>query len=212
MLLPREPQESEPRWPALLAILTSGLLYMALPGYLAIGPRWLLIVLICVLEVPSLVLHHRGFHRSHRVLGYLVAACMTGFMLWSLSLLVMNLPEHKQSAVDMLHSAAALWASNILVFALWYWRLDGGGPSERDRRTGHTQGAFLFPQMTWDQTRGKWSPRFLDYLFLAFTTSTALSPTDVPVLSRWAKVLVMSQACISLTIIALLGARAVNIM
>ena len=135
-----------------------------------------------------------------------------------------RLPACQKAAVSslrteaLLGSAAALWVTNILVFASWYWRLDAGGPHQRDLRTGHVDGAFLFPQMTMD-TPAKaaagasvWSPGFVDYLFLAFNTSTALSPTDAPVLSRWAKLLMMLQATISLTIVVLLAARAVNIL
>jgi uncharacterized membrane protein len=104
------------------------------------------------------------------------------------------------------------------VFASWYWRLDAGGPRERERRGVHTDGAFLFPQMTLDQQakremgEDRWSPGFVDYLFLAFNISTAFSPTDSPVLSRWAKSLMMVQALISLTTVALLAARAVSIL
>ena len=118
----------------------------------------------------------------------------------------------------MLVSAVALWTTNILVFALWYWRFDAGGPHYRERRAGHPDGAFLFPQMTMDTSalreagQSQWSPNFVDYLFLAFTTSTALSPTDTPVLARWAKILMMLQAFTSLLILALLAARAVNIL
>jgi hypothetical protein len=117
-----------------------------------------------------------------------------------------------------LFSAALLWVANILVFASWYWRLDAGGPQGRDRQGPHTDGAFLFPQMTLDPNTRRamgehhWRPGFVDYLFLAFNTSTAFSPTDVPVLSRWAKVLMMLQAAISLATLALLAARAVNIL
>jgi uncharacterized membrane protein len=111
-----------------------------------------------------------------------------------------------------------LWITNILVFAVWYWRLDAGGPHQRDKRPGHTEGDFLFPQMTMseqalrDAGMENWSPEFIDYLFLAFNTSTAFSPTDVPVLARWAKVLMMLQSLLSLLILALLAARAVNIL
>jgi uncharacterized membrane protein len=117
-----------------------------------------------------------------------------------------------------LRSAACLWFTNILVFALWYWRLDAGGPHGRDSRFGHPDGAFLFPQMSMPPEaklkagEEAWSPNFVDYLFLAFNTSTALSPTDVPVLTRWAKVLMMLQSLISLTVLVLLAARAVNIL
>jgi hypothetical protein len=105
-----------------------------------------------------------------------------------------------------------------LVFALWYWRLDAGGPYQRDKRPGHSEGAFLFPQMTMSKEalreagQPDWSPNFIDYLFVAFNTSTAFSPTDVPVLARWAKVLMMLQSLLSLLIIALLAGRAVNIL
>jgi hypothetical protein len=140
-------------------------------------------------------------------------------MIWSLYLLVAALPSHKESPLQLLLSAAALWITNILVFASWYWRLDAGGPRARELRGGgHTDGAFLFPQMTLDpQTRhamgeADWNPNFVDYLFIAFNTSTAFSPTDSPVLSRWAKILMMVQSLISLATIALLAARAVNIL
>jgi uncharacterized membrane protein len=102
------------------------------------------------------------------------------------------------------------------VFASWYWRLDAGGPSARDLREAHGEGAFLFPQMTIKPKSPKdkyvWKPGFVDYLFLAFNTSTAFSPTDVPVLSRWAKLLMMIQSIISLGTVAILAARAVNIL
>jgi hypothetical protein len=136
---------------------------------------------------------------------------------WSLTLLVASLPTHRLTPTILLRSSAVLWVSNILVFASWYWRLDAGGPNARDRRAVHGEGSFLFPQMTLDASdpdspANGWSPGFIDYLFLAFNTSTAFSPTDVPVLSRWAKLLMMLQACISLATIALLAARAVNIL
>jgi len=132
--------------------------------------------------------------------------------------LIRALPAHKESPTELLLSAVALWFTNILVFALWYWRLDAGGPHGRDSRAGHPDGAFLFPQMTMqpgsqaDTEEPEWSPNFLDYLFLAFNTSTAFSPTDAPVLERWGKALMMLQSLISLTVIALLAARAVNIL
>jgi uncharacterized membrane protein len=154
----------------------------------------------------------------NRLLGIVTSAIVTLDMIWSLGLLIAALPKHRETPVALLQSAAALWIANILVFASWYWRLDGGGPSARERRGVHTDGAFLFPQMTLTpetkRTMGEetWNPGFVDYLFLAFNTSTAFSPTDVPVLSRWAKVLMMVQSLISLATIALLAARAVNIL
>ncbi|MET0619989.1 MAG: hypothetical protein ABW056_06910, partial [Thermoanaerobaculia bacterium] len=115
---------------------------------------------------------------------------------------------------DLLRSAAVLWVTNVLVFALWYWRLDAGGPHARDRRGGHDSGAFFFPQMMQGAPKQTpaWSPNFVDYLFLAFCTSTAFSPTDTPVLSRWAKVLTMVQSLISLVCIAVLAAHAIGVL
>jgi len=133
-------------------------------------------------------------------------------------LLVARLPSHRETPAQLLLAAGALWICNLLVFASWYWRLDAGGPHQRDLRGSHTDGAFLFPQMVLDPElrremgEDQWRPDFIDYLFLAYNTSTAFSPTDVPVLSRWAKVLMMLQASISLATLAILAARAVNIL
>ena len=212
------PEAPEPRWPALIAILAGGGLYMALPPALTLGPRWLFPGIVLALLIPTIVSHHRGHHQVNAILGVAVVGVLTVGMGVSVFLLVQALPAHKEAPEDLLRSAAALWITNILVFALWYWRLDAGGPHQRDKRAGHPDGAFLFPQMTLS-TRGvseaqqqDWSPNFVDYLFLAFTTSTALSPTDTPVLRRWAKVLMMLQSVISLLILVLLAARAVNIL
>ncbi|MFP5230580.1 MAG: hypothetical protein ACLGXA_23425 [Acidobacteriota bacterium] len=210
--------DPEPRWPASLALLAAGGLRFALPESLSVGPDWLLLAVVGALTLPIVWAHWRGMNTLSRVLGYLLTSAVTADMIWSLGLLIAALPSHKETPLNLLESAAALWITNILVFASWYWRLDGGGPSARELAGVHTDGAFLFPQMTLDQQKriamGEqcWNPGFVDYLFIAFNTSTAFSPTDVPVLSRWAKVLMMIQSLISLATIALLAARAVNIL
>jgi hypothetical protein len=206
----------EPRWPAVIAVLAVGGIYLALPASLAVGPRWLQLVIVLILVVPTVITHRRGNHALNQILGHALAGVTTLFMVWSLILLVLAVPAHKEPPLTMLRSAAALWVTNVIVFAYWYWRLDGGGPQGRDLRIGHPTGAFLFPQMTLEDKGEKdglaWSPNFIDYLFLAFNTSTAFSPTDTPVLSRWAKVLTMLQCTISLTVVIVLAARAVNIL
>lgn len=213
-----ENQETEPRWPAFVAVLAVGGLYAALPDAVSMGPSWLFPSIVVALLIPTIVSHHSGQHRLNTMLGYTVDGVLTVGLTISLGLLIAALPEHKETPTALLLSAASLWATNILVFALWYWRLDAGGPNQRDQRPGHIEGAFLFPQMTMsDQSlrqfgQRRWSPNFVDYLFLAFNTSTAFSPTDVPVLARWAKILMMIQSLLSLLIIALLAARAVNIL
>jgi hypothetical protein len=211
--------DPEPRWPALIAILTAGGIYAALPGSLAVGPRWLLPSVAVVLGLAGLATHRVGYRRTNIIIGYLVSTVLTAFLLWSTVRLVRALPSHREPPVLLLRSAASLWTTNVLVFALWYWRLDAGGPHAREARTeGHTAGAFLFPQMTItgpasrDPDGSPWSPEFIDYLFLAFNTCTAFSPTDVPILSRWAKLLVMVQAVMSLAVISVLIGRAVNVL
>ena len=149
-------------------------------------------------------------------LGVVLLVFITAAEIWSLGSLIAGLPGKREAPQELLRSAVALWISNILVFASWYWRLDAGGPHVRDLREQHEEGAFLFPQMTLPAesklAEKKWKPGFVDYLFLAFNTSTAFSPTDVPVLSRWAKGLMMVQSSISLGTLAILAARAINIL
>ena len=196
-------------------MVTAGALYTALPKELAVGPRWLLLVIVSALALPNLIAHRVGNQRLNAQLGYLAEVIMTVFLLWSVVMLVSGLPGKKFEPGELLRSAAALWLCNVVIFSLWYWRLDAGGPYARHKRGKHTEGAFHYPPMTNDGREAvgeDWSPKYIDYLFLAFNTSTALSPTDTAVLGRWAKVLVMLQSCISLAIVVILAGRAVNIM
>lgn len=213
------PKSTEPRWQALLAILALGGLYAALPPSLVFGgQRWLLLIIVSVLLVPAVISHVRGNHTFSQVMGYVLNGVITVAMVWSLTLLIIALPDREITSQQLLLAAAMIWVSKILVFASWYWRLDAGGPHRRDLVPGHDDGAFLFPQMTMTSAaktaagEEDWSPNFIDYLFLAFNTSTAFSPTDAMVLSRWAKILIMIQAMISLLVITLLTARAVSII
>ena len=209
--------KDEPRWLVLVATLAAALIYAALPSNLSVGPRWLLLAVMVAVVIPTLISHRAGYHTADKMLGYLGTGILTIAMMWSLGLLVAVIPKHEIDPKILLRSAVALWVTNILIFALWYWRLDAGGPNARDMRAGHPSGSFLFPQMTFrpdeipDEWKG-WSPRFIDYLFLAFNTSTAFSPTDTAVLTRGAKLGMMAQSLISLTIIVLIAARAVNIL
>jgi hypothetical protein len=213
----------ESRIPALVAALAVGGLQLALPRELAVGysARWLLPALVAILLVPTVISLRLRNYLLNQVFGFLTLGVVTVAEIWSLYLLVSSLPSralHHLTPGQLLISAGALWTTNVLVFALWYWRLDAGGPHARDQRITHTEGAFLFPQMTLSEELKEatnqefWTPNFIDYLFLSFNHSTALSPTDSAILSRWAKLLIMLQAGISLTTIALLAARAVNIL
>jgi hypothetical protein len=205
----------EPRWPAFVAMLAAAGVYLALPEPLTVGPSWLLLAIIVLLLIPIAISARRGDHNVTRALTFVANAVITVAMIAALIHLVRGIPEHLESPKALLRSALALWLTNILIFALWYWKLDAGGPLLRELPNGMAKSAFLFPQM---MNRGEgstdpcWVPNFIDYLFLAFNTSTAFSPTDTAVLSRWAKIGTMLQSLISLTIIALLAARAVNIL
>jgi hypothetical protein len=208
-------RRGEPRWPALLGILAIVGLYISLPERLTPGPTWVLVSAVVVIIIPLVFTYSTGRHRINAALGVVLLAIITVAIVWSLFTLVAGLPGKRQPPVELLRSAVALWLSNVLVFASWYWRLDAGGPHIRDQRSAHTEGSFLFPQMTVNpesKLRINWKPGFVDYLFLAFNTSTAFSPTDVPVLSPWAKLLMMMQSLISLGTVALVAARAINIV
>ena len=203
----------EPRWPALVAMVAAGCLYWALPERLSIGPGWLLLVVIFLLLIPIVITNRTGQRQIARSLAFIANGVISAAMVGSLIFLIEGLPKHRESPQVLLRSASALWITNILVFALWYWKLDAGGPSCRERARGEIGSSFLFPQMTrQDASDSSWAPHFVDYLFLAFNTSTAFSPTDTAVLSRGAKLGMMLQAFISLAIVALLAARAVNIL
>jgi hypothetical protein len=207
------PIVGEPRWPAFVAMLAAAGVYLALPEPLSLGPSWLLLVIIILLLIPISLSYRYGHHNVTRILTFAANGIITMAMIASLVFLVRGIPQHLETPKALLRSASALWITNILVFALWYWKLDAGGPLRRDRRQGLSKSWFLFPQMLSREEQDLlWKPNFVDYLFLAFNTSTAFSPTDTAVLSRLAKLGMMVQSLISLMIVALLAARAVNIL
>ena len=208
----------EPRGQAVLAFLAIGAIYLALPRDLIVGPIWLLPTLIVVLLVPTVVSHRVGKHSLNRTLGFIINGITTLALVGSAILLVRTLPSHRESPLQLLRSGGLLWLTNVIVFALWYWRLDGGGPTLRQKEKKFGSTSFLFPQMQIPRDERpefacvRWRPRFVDYLFVAFTQSSTFGPTDAPLLARWAKVLAMIQILISLTIIILLISRAVGVL
>ena len=208
----------EPRWQALLALVAIGGIYLALPPWFTVGPTWLLPALIAVLLIPTVVTHRMGRHSLNHALGILINSIITLALIGSVILLVGAIPVHKEAPLSLLLSGAELWLTNVLVFALWYWRLDGGGPTVRHQRREFGSRSFVFPQMQIEKIeRGRfgverWRPGFVDYLFIAFTQSSTFGPTDAPLLARWAKVLAMCQIFLSLSIVVLLISRAVGIL
>jgi len=205
----------ESRWPVVVAFAAVGGIAYSLPHSLILGPRWLLPAVVGILLLLAFWAHRIGNHRLDRVVGFVISGVVTLGLVGSLALLITTLPSKSETPASLLGSAASLWICNILIFAIWYWRLDAGGPHAREARGKHTAGAFFFPQMMDGapvENAGSWTPRFIDYIFLAFNTSTAFSPTDTAILSRWAKGLCMLQAMVSLLIVAILASRAVGLL
>jgi hypothetical protein len=215
---PEHIDKPEPRGQAVLAFLAISAIYLALPRDLVVGPIWLLPTLIVVLLVPTVVSHRVGKQSLNRTLGFVINGITTLALIGSVILLVRALPGHRESPVRLLRSGGLLWLTNVIVFALWYWRLDGGGPTLRQQEKKFGSKSFLFPQMQIPHDeRGqfacaRWRPRFVDYLFVAFTQSSTFGPTDSPLLARWAKILAMVQILISLTIVVLLISQAVGVL
>ncbi|WP_083505172.1 hypothetical protein, partial [Legionella santicrucis] len=173
-----------------------------------------------LLLIPLIITLWNNHNRINHYLILAVNILITLYTVISVSRLILATIHGQIGPNHLLLSSVILWTTNILVFALWYWSLDAGGPVQRELKESAGPTAFLFPQvqLSLTQTIGisnslkNWTPNFVDYLFLAFNTTTAFSPTDTPVLTRWAKCMTMLQALISLTIILMLAARAVNIL
>jgi uncharacterized membrane protein len=196
-------------WPAWLAALAIGVVYLVTADRLTVGPSWLPLGVILVGIVPATWARLRGRHQLARGLALAVLIALTAVIAISAFFLVSTLTHQGTRAGTLLFDAALIWLANVALFALWYWEVDCGGPMARHHH-GYRSTDFIFPQATLPDQQPAWSPRFIDYLFLAFNTSTAFSPTDTLVLSGHAKVLMMAQSLISLVVIAVLAARAIN--
>ncbi len=213
---PQHIDKPEPRGQAIAAFLAIGAIYLALPRNVVVGPIWLLPTVILVLLVPTVVSHRVGKQSLNRLLGFVINGITTMALIGSVLLLVRLLPTHRESPLQILRSGGLLWLTNVIVFALWYWRLDGGGPTLRQQLKKFGSTSFLFPQMQIPHDEREefacalWRPRFVDYLFVSFTQSSTFGPTDAPLLARWAKVLAMIQIFISLSILVLLISGAVG--
>jgi hypothetical protein len=206
----------ESRIPAALAVVAALLLYVVLPNRLTLGPTWLLPSLEIALLIPLALANPSRLNRESRNLRALSIALIALVSLanvTSLSLLVHYLLRGgKAGGRALIYSAIGIWITNVLVFALWYWELDRGGPLARTQ-PHHRRPDLLFPQMAtpW-VVDGPWVPRFIDYLFTSLTNATAFSPTDTMPLTPVAKMLFGAQSLISVMVVVFVGARAVNIL
>jgi len=214
----RRHTEGETIFGCCLAVVVVSILHSFLDDGLSLGPRWLLPAVSGVLLVVLIGLHPHRMHRqstSGRVVGLTILAFLAVANLTSGVRLVSQILGRKSGSSDPLHlimSGASIWIANVIVFGLFYWAFDRGGPGARAQGTRQYTD-FLFPQMS-DPTTAPpdWEPTLLDYLYLAFTNATAFSPTDVMPLTRPAKMTMMVQSALSVVLIGLVLARAVNIL
>jgi hypothetical protein len=200
-----------PRWTVSIGILLTGVIYFFLPSQLTLGPDWALLAIELVLILPLWIFWVTGHtlsYRTTRIFSFVILGFVTVGMVLAVIFLILDLPYLK-SGFLLLRTAGLLWAFNVLVFALWYWDTDGGGPRKR-HEAKHKAVDLQFPQQA-DGNSGQWAPDFLDYLFVAFTGATAFSPTDTFPLTHRAKLLMMVEASISLIIVAILISRVANI-
>jgi hypothetical protein len=212
-----KPAQGEERWPVAVAVVVAICLQVFLPDRLTIGSRWILPALEGALFIGLTIANPRHIDRRSmalRAASVALIAVTSIANVWSSYELIRGIIEGHagKNAGPLLSNGVSIYVTNIIVFALWYWEWDRGGPVARalaDRRYPD----FLFPQMT-----GKglapddWRPVFVDYLYLSYTNATAFSPTDIMPLARWAKLLMLAQSGVALATVGLVVARAVNIL
>jgi len=207
----------EPRWPALLAVVAAIALQLILPDTVirGLGNRALIPALEGALIVVLLVVNPGRISPEEsrlRVIGVALIALITVANVVSLTELIHALLYGtKTGGRSLVYASMPIWLTNVIVFALWYWELDRGGPAAR-QIPEHPRPDFLFPQMSTPGSAPGWAPDFLDYLYTSFTNATAFSPTDTMPLTAWSKLLMMLQSFASLVTVALVVSRAVNIL
>lgn len=213
----RKAGEGEHRLPVAIAAALAIVLQVVLPTNLAFHPTFLLPSLEGLLVIGLTVANPRRINRASRLLragSVALIALISLANAWSTGELIKGLVNGAagDNASLLLSRGASIYLTNILVFALWYWEWDRGGPVARARGQ-HPYPDFLFPQMTQpDLAPPNWTPMFVDYLYVSFTNAAAFSPTDTMPLSRWAKMLMLLQSAMALLTVAFVIARAVNIL
>ena len=208
----------EARWPMAAAVLVAMILTLLVPPHMRPGPQWLPASVEGALLLALIVTDPGKINRRStalRVLSTLLVAVLVAEAMWGTVTLVYDLVHGggvTNSASELLEASVVVWVSNNIAFALLYWELDGGGAAARAHHLpAHPD--LAFPQQLNPAIAAPgWRPRFIDYLYLGFTNATAFSPTDVMPLVPWAKIAMGVQSLISLCILSLVIARAVNIL
>jgi uncharacterized membrane protein len=207
--------EGEPRWQVSLGVIAALTMQVTLPHEVILRPRWFLPTLGGLLLVALVAVNPRHINRRSpalRVGSMALIAIISLSNAWSAGRLVTDLVRGTETgdAARLLFTGGAIWLTNVVTFALWYWELDRGGPAARARAT-RAHPDFLFAQMQNPELApDDWEPAFVDYLYLSFTNAAAFSPTDVLPLSPWAKLTMLVQSAVSLSTVVLVVARAVN--
>ena len=215
---PNQIRRIESRWLVTLAVIAVFVLLLLLPARVRVFPIWVGCALVSALIAPMVALSlaadkKRWLHiESTATLVFIV---ITGFaLLYNLQFLLSQMVrgEVKLTGFTLLTSSIAVWATNVLIFSLVYWRIDRGGPEARANQAT-PKPDWLFPQQTVPELAPNgWCPSFIDYFFLAFCTGTAFSPTDALPLTSRAKALMMLESVLSLVTIITVLARAINIL
>jgi uncharacterized membrane protein len=209
-------QQGDPFWPAQLAVAVAIALSFTLSDKLTLGPRALLpavelvLLVVLVIIVPSRATRH---DRRRRAFALSFIALVSATTIFSLVRLVHFLVAGGHAGGErLIESGAVLWLTNVLLFAVWYWEMDGGGPVARKLHPAAFPD-FLFPRMdSPERAPANWRPGFVDYLYLSLTNSVAFSPTDTLPLTGTAKLVMGLQSVTALLTLALVVARAVNIL
>jgi hypothetical protein len=215
----RRRTQGELRWPVTVITMAGIVLQMAVPGRLVlVRPSWILPAAQGALVIALLAANPHRINRESAIVRSLALMLATLLSLangWSLGKLAVSIVGGKMhlSAGPLLITGGIIWLTNVVVFALWYWEFDRGGPVARAHGTKRYPD-FQFVQMTSppEQVPPQWEPAFADYLYLAFTNASAFSPTDVMPMSRWAKLAMTVQSVISIVTVALVVARAVGLL
>ena len=214
----RAGEHGERWWPVALAVIVVAGLHVALPVKYRVDPAWVVPAVLLAL-LAALVIGDPGrIDRQKpwlRIVTGVVIAFVTVANLFAAAHLVQDILTNNKlfasNASGMLATGGVIWATNVIAFGLWYWDLDRGGAAARAHHP-FANPAFVFPEMLHTQYTPAWVPEFADYLSLAFWTATAFSPTDISAIKRWAKLLMMIEAVVSLGLGALVIARAINIL
>jgi hypothetical protein len=208
----------EPRWPVALAVVSVALLLLMLPERVRVFPTWVAYALVIALIVPmaavTLTAAAKRWLRIERAVTLLFFAIAVGGMLVNLTILITKMiaASGELSGIQLLASSVAMWAVNVLMFSLLYWQIDRGGPEGRANEAT-PRPDWLFPQEgAHDDVLADWRPKFVDYLFLGYSTATAFSTTDVVPLTSRAKMLMMLESAISLIMIVAVMSRAINVL